>query len=214
MSSFNEFHGLVAPIDRPNVDTDAIIPKQYMKSVNKIGFGPYLFDEWRYKDIGEPGMPCEGRIRNEEFILNQAAYESTSILLARENFGCGSSREHAVWALHDFGIRVVVAPSFADIFYTNCTKNGILPAIVSAEVIEKLFAAAWQEPGVSLSVSLPNQKLRLKDLELEFDIQPRAKKLLLHGGDEIEMTKTYVDSIERYEKSRIMQEPWLFPDVT
>ncbi len=210
MSIFNEFVGIVAPIDRPNIDTDAIIPKQYMKSVNKVGFGPYLFDEWRYKDVGEPGAGCESRPRNENFILNQPVFENASVILARENFGCGSSREHAVWALYDFGIRVIIAPSFADIFYTNCTKNGILPAIVTAEMVEVLFSRLRCNPGANVSISLGRQVLMCQDIDVNFSIQPRAKKLLLHGGDEIEMTKSYAPNIAAYEHSREMHEPWLF----
>lgn len=210
-TGFTDFRGIVAPLDRANVDTDAIIPKQYMKSVNKSGLGRYLFDEWRYRDLGEPGMDCEGRPRREEFVLNLPQYAGAGVLLARENFGCGSSREHAVWALADYGIRVIVAPSFGDIFFANCTRNGILPVRLCAPQTQALFEAALARPGIRAGVNLERLSLVLEGGgEYRFDLPARARQLLSHGGDEIGMTLAMSALIDRYERERAPREPWMF----
>ena len=186
MEKFTSLNGLVAPLDRANVDTDAIIPKQFLKSIKRSGFGPYLFDEWRYLDHGEPEMDCKDRPRNPDFVLNQPRYQGAEILLTRANFGCGSSREHAPWALLDFGIRVLIAPSFADIFYNNCFKNGILPIVISAEQVSELIARVKQTEGFSLQVDLEGQVLALPTGEkISFEIDSFRKHCLLNGLDDI-----------------------------
>jgi len=211
MDVFTNFSGIVAPLDYANVDTDAIIPKQYMKSVNKSGLGKYLFDEWRYEDIGEPGMDCEGRPHRAGFVLNRPEYADAKVLLARENFGCGSSREHAVWALADFGITVIVAPSFGDIFFSNCTRNGILPIRLTAEEIGQLFRLVDEHPGIHASVDLSHQIFTTgKGNNYCFALPGRAKQLLMHGGDEIGMTLSLSAHIGNYERSRAFREPWMF----
>ena len=211
MDAFTNFSGIVAPLDYANVDTDAIIPKQYMKSVNKLGFGKYLFDEWRYEDIGEPGMDCEGRPHRADFVLNLPEYTHAKVLLARENFGCGSSREHAVWALADFGIKVIAAPSFGDIFFANCTRNGILPVRLTSEEIEQLFRLVNEYPGISASVDLSHQIFAAEGGDnYRFELPGRAKQLLLHGGDEIGMTLSLSTQIDNYERNRASREPWMF----
>jgi 3-isopropylmalate/(R)-2-methylmalate dehydratase small subunit len=211
MKSFNVETGVVIPLDRPNVDTDAIIPKQFLKSIQRSGFGPNLFDEWRYLDLGEPGKSCEHRPVNPDFVLNQARYKNGTVLLARENFGCGSSREHAVWALDDFGIRVVIAPSFADIFFSNTSKNGILAIKLDDTVVEQLFSDVADTEGYALSVDLPNQQINLPDGQsIAFDIEPFKKHSLLNGLDDIGLTLQHADNISAYEEQRKQQAPWLF----
>ncbi|GMQ91546.1 MAG: 3-isopropylmalate dehydratase small subunit [Gammaproteobacteria bacterium] len=210
MEKFEKFKGLVLPLDRPNVDTDAIIPKQYLKSIKRSGFGPNLFDDWRYLDPGEPGMDHSNRRINPEFVLNRERYRGAQIFLARENFGCGSSREHAPWALLDYGFRVIIAPSFADIFFNNCFKNGILPIVLNAGVVDKLFQEA-EQPGYSLAVDLPEQTITTPGGEvMTFDVDDFRKHCLLHGLDDIDLTLQYRDEIEAYEKNRKKQAPWLF----
>jgi 3-isopropylmalate/(R)-2-methylmalate dehydratase small subunit len=211
MQSFSVEQGIVIPLDRPNVDTDAIIPKQFLKSIQRSGFGPNLFDEWRYMDLGEPGKSCENRPLNPEFVLNQARYQGGTILLARENFGCGSSREHAVWALDDFGIRVVIAPSFADIFFSNTSKNGILAIKLDEDVVDSLFNAVEANSGYELIVDLPNQTITTpsKDV-INFDVDPFKKHCLLNGLDDIGLTLQHADDISQYELKRKQEAPWLF----
>ncbi len=211
MQQFSVEHGLVVPLDRANVDTDAIIPKQFLKSIQRSGFGPNLFDEWRYLDLGEPGKSCKGRPLNQDFVLNLERYQGASILLARENFGCGSSREHAVWALDDFGIRVIIAPSFADIFFSNTSKNGILAIKLDQKTVSKLFNAVEQQQGFKLTVDLAEQTISLPTGEpISFDVEPFKKHCLLNGLDDIDLTLQHADDIEHYEKKRKQQAPWLF----
>ena len=211
MQAFTRLDGLVVPLDRANVDTDAIIPKQFLKSIKRTGFGPHLFDEWRYLDHGEPGMDCARRPPNPEFILNQPRYQGASILLARENFGCGSSREHAVWALDEYGIRCVIAPSFADIFLTNSFKSGLLPLRLPVETVDRLFKAVMAQPGYRLTVDLLAQTvLTPQGAVLGFQIDPFRKECLLNGWDDIELTLRHADEIRAYEARRRQQAPWLF----
>lgn len=211
MQAFKRLNGLVAPLDRSNVDTDAIIPKQFLKSIQRTGFGPYLFDEWRYLDHGEIGMDCSKRPLNPDFILNQPRYQGAQILLARDNFGCGSSREHAPWALLDSGFRVVIAPSFADIFANNCTKNGILPVVLAGAEVARLFAAVEATPGYQLDVDLETQQVTTPGGEvLVFDLDAFRKKCLLEGLDEISLTMQHAAEIKAFETKRQIAEPWLF----
>ncbi len=211
MQAFTFLDGLVAPLDRANVDTDAIIPKQFLKSIRRSGFGPYLFDEWRYQDHGEPGMDCAGRPLNADFVLNQPRYQGASILLARENFGCGSSREHAVWALDEYGIRCVIAPSFADIFFSNCFKSGLLPIRLDSAAVDQLFHQVQTTPGYRLRVDLAEQSVTLPDATaLRFDIDPFRKECLLNGWDEISLTLRHAEAIHAFEARRRQQAPWLF----
>ena len=211
MQPFTELHGLVVPLDRPNVDTDAIIPKQFLKSIKRSGFGPNLFDEWRYLDVGEPGQDCAGRPRNPDFSLNQPRYAGASVLLARENFGCGSSREHAVWALEDYGIRCVIAPSFADIFFSNCGKNGVLAIRLPAETVDRLFRAVEATPDYQLFVNLPGQTIATPDGEvIDFDIDAFRKECLVNGWDDIGLTLRHAGDIRAYEAKRRQEAPWLF----
>ena len=211
MQVFSVEKGIVIPLDRPNVDTDAIIPKQFLKSIQRSGFGPNLFDEWRYLDLGEPGKDSSNRPVNEEFVLNQPRYQGGTILLARENFGCGSSREHAVWALDDFGIRVIIAPSFADIFFNNTSKNGILAIKLDESLVEKLFSEVEAQSGYELSVDLESQLITMPSGEsIPFDIDPFKKHCLLNGLDDIGLTLQHTDDIQRYEDNRKQQAPWLF----
>ena len=213
MQAFTEHTGVVAPLDRANVDTDAIIPKQFLKSIRRTGFGPYLFDEWRYLDRGEPGQDCSTRPLNPDFVLNQPRFRDATILLARVNFGCGSSREHAPWALLDFGFRVIVAPSFADIFYNNCFKNGILPIVLADPEVDRLFREVETSPGYSLRVSLQEQTITTPEgAVLRFEVDPYRKHCLLHGLDEIGLTLQHADAIRAYEAGRRQEAPWLFPD--
>jgi 3-isopropylmalate/(R)-2-methylmalate dehydratase small subunit len=210
MEKFTVHTGLVVPLDRANVDTDAIIPKQFLKSIRRTGFGPNLFDAWRYLDHGEPGKDNSSRPLNPEFVLNQPRYQGASILLARSNFGCGSSREHAPWALLQFGFRAVVAPSFADIFFNNCTKNGLLPIVLPELVIDRLFHEVAAHVGYRLTVDLPQQKLVEPDgTDHGFDVEPFRKHCLLNGFDDIGLTLRHKDKIEAFEKKRLGEQPWL-----
>ena len=214
MEKFTDYISVVVPVDRSNIDTDAIIPKQFLKSVEKSGFGDNLFDEWRYLDQGEPGESCEGRPINKEFILNKIPYSNGKILLSRSNFGCGSSREHAVWALRDFGIRTVLAESFADIFFNNCFKNGVLPIILSPDQIDELFKMDECRGPFQMEVSLTNQTLSVEDAEyLKFEVDAFKKKCLLEGLDDIDLTLRYSQEISAYEKRRMIETPWLFKDL-
>ncbi len=211
MEPFKRMSGIVAPLDRSNVDTDAIIPKQFLKSVKRTGFGPNAFDDWRYLDAGGPGMDNSQRRKNPDFVLNQAPFDRATILLARENFGCGSSREHAVWALTDFGFRVVIAPSFADIFFNNSFKNGLLPVVLPEDQVEALFQAVRAEPGLELTVDLAEQVVIRPDGErLGFDVDSFRKHCLLEGLDDIGLTLQHADEIRAYEKRRREEAPWLF----
>lgn len=211
MKPFVQLQSLVLPIDRANVDTDALIPKQFMKSIRRTGFGDHLFDEWRYLDQGELGQDASQRVVNPKFALNQARYKGAQILLARENFGCGSSREHAVWALSDFGIRVLLAPRFADIFFNNCFKNSLLPIVLSAELIEQLFNEVEYNPGYTLSVDLPSQTIHTSTgMSIAFDIHPSRKVRLLEGLDDIGITLQHADRIRAYESKQRLVSPWLF----
>ncbi|MCY4313158.1 MAG: 3-isopropylmalate dehydratase small subunit [Gammaproteobacteria bacterium] len=212
MEKFNVHEGIVLPLDRANVDTDAIIPKQFLKSIKRTGFGPNLFDEWRYLDHGEPDQDNSSRPLNPDFVLNQPRYEGASILLARDNFGCGSSREHAPWALLDYGFRCIIAPSFADIFFNNCFKNGILPVVLDTEAIDSLFIRVEKTPGFSLRVDLPEQTITiLEDRSVaSFKIDGFQKDALLQGLDDIGMTLAKADLIRNYEETRRKIAPWLF----
>ena len=211
MEAFTTLNGLVAPLDRANVDTDAIIPKQFLKSIKRTGYGPFLFDEWRYEDVGQPEMDCSNRPRRADFVLNQSRYQGASILLARENFGCGSSREHAPWALLDYGFRCVIAPSFADIFYNNCFKNGILPIILDAAAMDKLFAECEASEGYTLAIDLEQQTVTTPSgASFSFEIDAFRKHCLLNGLDDIGLTLQESDHIRTYETRRQEQAPWLF----
>ena len=211
MQKLTVHEGLVAPMDRANVDTDLIIPKQFLKSIKRSGFGPNLFDEWRYLDHGEPGMDNAKRPLNPDFVLNDPRYAGASILLARENFGCGSSREHAPWALEDYGFKVIIAPSFADIFFNNTFKNGILPIPLDADVVDGLFIKAMGDDALQIEVDLEAQKLKLADgEEISFDVDPFRKDCLLNGLDDIGLTLQHVDAIKAYEEKRKAEAPWLF----
>ncbi len=211
MDAFTTLTGLVAPLDRANVDTDAIIPKQFLKSIKRSGFGPNLFDEWRYLDRGEPGRDNSQRPLNPEFVLNQTRYRGASILLARANFGCGSSREHAPWALADFGFRAIIAPSFADIFYNNCFKNAILPIVLDGAIIERLFREAEVTVGYSLAVNLDAQSVTTPGGEVfGFQVDSFRKHCLMKGLDDIGLTLQHTDEIRAYEKRRRSEAPWLF----
>lgn len=211
MDKFIVHTGLVVPLDRPNVDTDAIIPKQYLKSIKRTGFGPTLFDDWRYNEPGEPGMDHSQRQVNADFVLNLPRYQGASVLLGRENFGCGSSREHAVWALTDYGIRTVIAPSFADIFFNNSFKNGLLPIALDAAHIEQIFREVEGLPGYQLTVDLPEQKVITPSGQaFDFSIDDFRKYCLLHGLDDIGLTLQHADEIHAYETRRKQEAPWLF----
>ncbi len=211
MEKLTIHRGIVAPLDRANVDTDAIIPKQFLKSIKRSGFGPNLFDEWRYLDVGEPGKDNSARPLNPDFVLNQERYKGASILLARKNFGCGSSREHAPWALLDYGFRIVIAPSFADIFYNNCFKNGILPIVLSESEVDRLFAEVAAFPGFQLVVDLPEQVVRTdnESLVLRFEVDPHRKYCLVNGLDDIGLSLRHADLIREYETRRLRDKPWL-----
>ena len=215
MDPFTTLDGLVVPIDRSNVDTDAIIPKQFLKSIKRSGFGPNLFDEWRYQDYGEPDQPCDGRPLKKDFVLNMPRYQNAQILLARENFGCGSSREHAVWAIHDYGIRCVIAPSFADIFFGNCGKNGILAVMLDNQTIDLLFNEVEANEGYRLQVDLNAQTIQKPDSEIiNFECDGALKHRLLNGLDDIAVTLQHSDEIRAYEQRRANEAPWLFTDFT
>jgi 3-isopropylmalate/(R)-2-methylmalate dehydratase small subunit len=211
MQAFKKVTGVVVPINRPNVDTDAIIPKQYLKSIQRTGFGPNLFDEWRYLDPGEPGQDSSRRRLNPDFVLNQERYRNAQILLGRDNFGCGSSREHAVWAMVDYGIRAVIAPSFADIFFNNSFKNGLLPIVLDGKIIDQLFAETDAAPGYSLEVDLEKLQVKKPDgTSLPFQVDEFRRYRLLNGLDDIGMTMQYADDIKAYEVRRRKEAPWLF----
>ena len=211
MQAFTTHTGIVAPLDRPNVDTDAIIPKQYLKSIQRSGFGPTLFDDWRYMQPGEPGQDHSQREINPDFVLNQAPHDQATILLGRENFGCGSSREHAVWALTDFGFRAVLAPSFADIFFNNSFKNGLLPIVIKDKIVDILFEKIAAEPGFELHIDLPNQQISGKGIEtIPFTVDAFRKSCLIEGLDDIGLTLVHADAIKAYEVQRKQAAPWLF----
>jgi len=210
MEKFTVFNGVVCPLDRSNVDTDAIIPKQFLKSIKRTGFGPNLFDEWRYLDHGEPGMDNSKRPLNPDFVLNDPRYAGAQILLARENFGCGSSREHAPWALEDYGFKVIIAPSFADIFFNNSFKNGLLPIILDAQTVDSLFAKANGPEALKIEVNLGSQTLSVGDDTISFDVDPFRKHCLLQGFDDIGLTLQHVDDIKTYEEKARLNTPWLF----
>ena len=211
MHAFIQHTGLVVPLDRANVDTDAIIPKQFLKSVKRSGFGVNLFDEWRYLDHGEPGQDNSRRPQNPAFVLNQSRYKEASILVARKNFGCGSSREHAVWALQDFGFRCVIAPSFADIFFNNCFKNGVLPIVLEDAVIDRLFQKINTKPGYRLTIDLVAQTVTMPDGEVVgFQVDAFRKHCLINGLDDIGLTLQHAEEIRAYETRRRKEAPWLF----
>ncbi len=210
MEAFTLHQGLVAPMDRDNVDTDAIIPKQFLKSIARSGFGPNLFDAWRYLDPGEPGQDPATRKPNPDFVLNQPRYAGASVLLARSNFGCGSSREHAPWALQQYGFRALVAPSYADIFFNNCFKNGILPIVLPEAQVARLFDEVLAFPGYQLTVDLPRQVVVKPDgSELPFEVQPFRKYCLINGFDDIGLTLRHADKIRAFEAERLVRLPWL-----
>ena len=214
MKPFTVHKGLVAPMDRANVDTDLIIPKQFLKSIKRSGFGPNLFDELRYLDEGQPGQDCSGRPLNTEFPLNFPRYAGASVLLGRENFGCGSSREHAPWALEDYGFRSIIAPSFADIFYNNCFKNGLLPIALDAETVDRLFSAMYETEGYELEIDLEQQVVRTPDGEaIPFDVDPFRRDCLLNGLDDIGITLRSADAISAYEARLRESSPWLFDAI-
>ena len=211
MDKFERLDGLVAPLDRNNVDTDAIIPKQFLKSIKRSGFGPNAFDEWRYLDVGEPGQDCSQRPKNPDFVLNQARYTGAQVLLTRANFGCGSSREHAPWALLDYGFKVILAESYADIFFNNCFKNGILPIVLPAAEIEALFQQVVANPGYRLVVDLRAQTVICADGKaLAFEVDAFRKECLLNGWDDIGLTLRHADKIKAFEEKRRIEQPWLF----
>ena len=212
MEKFTVLNGIVAPLDRANVDTDAIIPKQFLKSIKRSGFGPNLFDAWRYKDVGAPGMDNARRALNPDFVLNQPRYKGATILLARKNFGCGSSREHAPWALTDYGFRAVIAPSYADIFYNNCFKNGLLPIVLSELRIDQLFHDVNAFPGYRLTLDLARQVVAMPDggTEIAFDVDAHRKHCLLNGLDDIGLSLLHADKIRAFEARRRIEQPWLF----
>ena len=211
MQPFKQLNGLVAPLDRANVDTDAIIPKQFLKSIKRAGFGPNAFDEWRYLDHGEPGMDNTKRKINPDFVLNQTRYQGASILLTRENFGCGSSREHAPWALEDYGFKVVIAPSYADIFYNNCFKNGMLPIVLEATIIDRLFAQVNSIQGYKLNVDLVAQTISAPDGDTyAFEVDAFHKHCLINGLDDIGLTMQQQDKIKLFEEKHQLAQPWLF----
>lgn len=211
MQAFTKHTGIVAPLDRPNVDTDAIVPKQFLKSIKRSGFGPNAFDDWRYLDEGGPEIDNAGRKVNPDFILNQSPYDKSTILLARENFGCGSSREHAVWALDDFGFRAVIAPSFADIFYNNSFKNGLLPIALQTDVIDDLFERVSATSGLEVSIDLKSQAVSVGGEKIaDFEIDDFRKHCMLNGLDDIALTLQHADEIKTYEDSRKQTAPWLF----
>lgn len=210
MNPFTQHTGLAAPMDRANVDTDMIIPKQFLKSIRRSGFGPNLFDELRYLDVGEPDSDNSGRPLNNDFVLNQPRYAGATVLLARNNFGCGSSREHAPWALEDFGFRTIIAPSYADIFYNNCFKNGLLPVVLSESEVDQLFAVVAAHEGQQVTVDLPEQTVKAGDLQFRFEIDAFRKECLLKGLDEIGLTLQSSAAIKTYEAQRAAQHPWVF----
>ncbi|NMF88717.1 3-isopropylmalate dehydratase small subunit [Aromatoleum petrolei] len=211
MKPFTTLDALAVPLDRANVDTDAIIPKQFLKSIKRSGFGPNLFDEWRYLDHGEPGQDCSGRPQNPEFVLNEARYQGAQILLTRDNFGCGSSREHAPWALEDYGFRVLIGASFADIFFNNCFKNGVLPIVLPAAQVDELFRQCEATEGYRLVVDLAAQTItRPNGARISFDVDPFRKECLLNGWDDIGLTLRHADKIRAFEEKRRADHPYYF----
>jgi len=211
MQAFTTLNGLVVPMDRANVDTDAIIPKQFLKSIKRTGYGPFLFDEWRYEDVGQPEMDCTNRPVRKDFVLNQARYQGAQVMLARENFGCGSSREHAPWAILDYGVSCVIAPSFADIFYNNCFKTGILPIVLSGDEMNILFSETQAQEGYQLHVDLAAQTLTSpKGQVFSFEVDDFRKHCLLNGLDDIALTLEHAEAICDYEKKRNKEAAWLF----
>lgn len=211
MKAFTVLEGLVAPLDRANVDTDAIIPKQFLKSIKRSGFGPNLFDEWRYLDHGEPGQDCTARPKNPDFVLNKPRYQGAQILLTRDNFGCGSSREHAPWALEDFGIRAIIGPSFADIFFNNCFKNGVLPIVLSAAQVDELFQQCEASESYRLCVDLHAQTITGPDGQaIQFDVDAFRRQCLLNGWDDISLTLLHADEIRAFEEERRAEHPYYF----
>jgi 3-isopropylmalate/(R)-2-methylmalate dehydratase small subunit len=210
MTPFTQHTGLVAPLDRANVDTDQIIPKQFLRSIRRTGFGANLFDEWRYLDRGEPGMDNSRRPLNPEFVLNQPRYQGASILLARRNFGCGSSREHAPWAIAEYGFRALIAPSFADIFFGNCFKNGLLPIVLGEDEVDALFVEVLATPGYALTIDLAAQTVTTPGGRvIRFDVDPFRKECLLNGWDDIGLTLRHADKIRAFEAERLKRYPWL-----
>lgn len=211
MKPFNTLDGLVVPLDRANVDTDAIIPKQFLKSIKRSGFGPNLFDEWRYLDVGQPGQDSSTRPVNPDFVLNQPRYQGAQVLLARDNFGCGSSREHAPWALEDYGFRVIIAPSFADIFFNNSFKNGLLPIVLPAATLDELFAQCEATPGYRLTVDLATQTITRPDgAVISFEVDAFRKECLLNGWDDIGLTLRHAEEIKAFEANRRAEHPYYF----
>ncbi|HTN94112.1 MAG TPA: 3-isopropylmalate dehydratase small subunit [Gallionella sp.] len=211
MQKFTQLDGIVAPLDRANVDTDAIIPKQFLKSIKRSGFGPNLFDEWRYLDHGEPGMDNSKRPLNPDFVLNLPRYRGAQILLARENFGCGSSREHAPWALEDYGFRAIIAPSFADIFFNNCFKNGLLPIRLAEEQVDELFKAVVANAGYKLTIDLEQQTIGTPDGKVyKFEVEAFRKHCLINGLDDIGLTLQHIGEIKAYEVKHRAAQPWLY----
>ena len=211
MKAFTQHTGLVCPLDRANVDTDQIIPKQFLKSIKRTGFGPNLFDEWRYLDVGQPNQDCSQRPVNQDFVLNLPRYQGASVLLARENFGCGSSREHAPWALEEYGFRTIIAPSFADIFFNNCFKNGLLPIVLKEEEVDALFRQAEATEGYQLTVDLAAQTVTRPDgVQYRFEIDAFRKHCLLNGLDDIGLTLQDADAINAFESKHRQAQPWLF----
>ena len=214
MQPFTRHQGLVVPLDQPNVDTDQIIPKQFLKSIRRTGFGVNLFDEWRYIDAGEPGQDPRSRVPNPDFVLNLPRYRGASVLLARRNFGCGSSREHAPWAIAEFGLRAIIAPSFADIFYNNCFKNGIVPVVLDERVVDGLFQAVALQPGYQLTVDLVEQRVQAPDgSACHFDVDAFRRECLLNGWDDIGLTLRHADEIREFEALRMRRFPWLARDL-
>ena len=214
MKKFTQVTGIVAPMDRANVDTDMIIPKQFLKSIKRTGFGKNLFDELRYLDEGQPDQDCEGRPINESFMLNQSRYAGSTVLLARQNFGCGSSREHAPWALEDYGFRCVIAPSFADIFYNNCFKNGILPVILDEAVVDQLFADVFANEGYEITIDLEDQIIKTASGEsISFEVDAFRRHCLINGLDDIGVTLEDTDAIKAFETKSRQQSPWLFDAI-
>jgi len=216
MTPFTVVEGLVAPLDRANVDTDAIIPKQFLKSIKRTGFGPNLFDEWRYLDVGQPGVDNSKRPLNPDFVLNQPRYQGASVLLTRKNFGCGSSREHAPWALEQYGFRAIIAPSFADIFFNNCYKNGLLPIVLSEQAVDQLFNQVKAFPGYQLRIDLPAQTVSTlnSDTVHHFEIDAFRKHCLINGLDDIGLTLQHADKIQSYEERHLATFPWLTNTIT
>jgi len=211
MKPFNILDGIVVPLDRANVDTDAIIPKQFLKSIKRSGFGPNLFDEWRYLDVGQPGQDCSTRPKNPDFVLNQLRYQGAQVLLARDNFGCGSSREHAPWALEDYGFRVIIAPSFADIFFNNSFKNGLLPIVLPADTVDLLFRECEAAEGYRLVVDLATQTItRPNGEKIAFEVDAFRKECLLNGWDDIGLTLRHADEIKQFEARRRAEHPYYF----